>query len=155
MAKHKIYKISLILLILWICFFSVGLAKAQTQDQSKENAWTDDLGKVIAETEYEPSVSESQTSLIDIIAVYIKLFLSLLGIVFLLLIIYAGYLWMMAGGSEDQVAKSKTILKNSFIGLTIALAAYATTYYIVERSIKATQEAQDSKSGICIKGMNC
>lgn len=152
MVKIKIYKISFIILLFLLCFLSVNLIKAE--EQNKENIWMDDLGKVMNETEYDPGVSGTGTELLDIIAVYIKLFLSLLGIIFLILIMYAGYLWMMAGGNEDQVAKSKAIIKNSFIGLGIALAAYATTYYIVERSVKVTQEKQGGKSGIYIKGMN-
>ena len=54
---------------------------------------------------------------------YINYLLSLLGIIFLVVIIYAGILWMMAGGNEEQVTKAKGLLRNGVIGIAIVLAA--------------------------------
>lgn len=56
----------------------------------------------------------------------------LLGALFLVLIIYAGFLWMTAGGESKQVDKAKSILINSTIGLIITLAAYAITNFIFD-----------------------
>lgn len=56
--------------------------------------------------------------------------LSLLGIIFVILMIYAGYLWMMAQGNEDQVSKAKGIITTAIIGLIIIVAAYSITYFV-------------------------
>ncbi|MFH0856901.1 MAG: pilin [bacterium] len=146
----KIYKSILIILLISLC---IGFVNAQEEPQA-EKIWTDNLGKVVNETEYEQTVNNEQSGLISILSQYIKLFLTLLSIVFVLLIIYAGFLWMSAGGNDDQVAKSKTIIKNSLIGLIIALSAYATAYYIVEKSVRNTQEEHKNSSGWYIRGMN-
>jgi cytochrome bd-type quinol oxidase subunit 2 len=62
---------------------------------------------------------------------FINVFLSLLGVIFTCLIIYAGYLWMMARGNEEEVKKSKDLMINATIGLAIVIAAYALTYFIL------------------------
>jgi len=43
---------------------------------------------------------------------------------FALIIVYAGWLYISAGGKEESVTKAKTILKNALIGYVIALLAW-------------------------------
>lgn len=50
-----------------------------------------------------------------------------LGVVFLGLMIYAGFIWMMARGNEQEVARAKNIIIYAVIGLVVVLAAYAIT----------------------------
>lgn len=54
----------------------------------------------------------------------------LVGVIFLVLIIYGGVLWMV-GGALDTVKKAKSIITNSVIGLLILMLAYAFTTFIV------------------------
>lgn len=56
--------------------------------------------------------------------------LSLMGVLFLILIIYSGFLWMTARGDEQAIEQAKTNLKNSIIGLLIVVGAYAITNII-------------------------
>ncbi|MDI3496162.1 MAG: Type secretion system pilin [Patescibacteria group bacterium] len=56
--------------------------------------------------------------------------LSFVGVLFLVLMIYAGILWMTAQGNETQVAKAKNLLMNGIIGLIIVFSAYAITSFI-------------------------
>lgn len=67
-----------------------------------------------------------------IIGQVINTFLSILGIIFLILMFYAGYLWMMAQGNDDQVNKAKSLIRNAIIGLVIIIAAYAITYFVIK-----------------------
>lgn len=71
-----------------------------------------------------------ETDMPDIIKVVIQAFLGFLGIIFLVLIIYAGYNWMTAGGDEEKVAKAKATLSSAIIGLVIIVGAYAITYFV-------------------------
>lgn len=73
----------------------------------------------------------SQADLLTIIGNIINVFLGLLGVVFLILTIYAGFLWMTSAGNEELVGKAKNILKSAIIGLIICLAAYAITTFII------------------------
>jgi len=69
-------------------------------------------------------------SLPERIGKWIKAVLSFLGVAFLLLMIYSGYIWMMARGNEQEVEKAKSIIKNALIGLIVVLAAYTITWTI-------------------------
>jgi len=71
----------------------------------------------------------------------IKVALDLLGVVFLVLIVYGGYIWMIARGDEAKVEKAKNTMINAIIGLAITLAAYAITFYIVDRITQSALKA--------------
>lgn len=69
-------------------------------------------------------------SLPEIIGALIGVFLSFLGIIFLCLIIYGGFLWMTSQGNEEKVMKAQKVLSQAVIGLIIILSAYSITYFI-------------------------
>ena len=58
----------------------------------------------------------------------IRMVLSFLAIIFLCLIVYAGFLWMTAGGNEDNIDKAKKLMNRAVIGLVIVLTAYSITW---------------------------
>ncbi|MFZ2803967.1 MAG: Ig-like domain-containing protein [Patescibacteria group bacterium] len=69
--------------------------------------------------------------LITIIGRIIYIFLGFLGIVFLVLMLYAGYLWMTSGGNPEQVKKATATIRNAVIGLVIIASAWAITAFIL------------------------
>jgi len=73
-----------------------------------------------------------------IVANIIRIALGLLGIIAVVLIIYAGFTWMTAGGNEEKIASAKKILINAVIGLIIILSSYALTSFIINKLIGAT-----------------
>ena len=77
-------------------------------------------------------------SLTTTIGSLISVLLGFLGVIFLILIIYAGLLWMTAAGNEDNVKKAKSILLNSVIGLVILLSAYAISSFVIDQLGTAT-----------------
>jgi len=50
--------------------------------------------------------------------------LGLVGVIFFVLMIYAGFLWMTAAGNEERVTKAKGIFVTSVIGLIVIIGAY-------------------------------
>jgi hypothetical protein len=76
-------------------------------------------------------------SLPETIGIIIGIVLSFLGIIFFILIIYGGFLWMTAHGNEEQIKKARNIIVNATIGLAIVLAAYAITAFITTEFQKA------------------
>lgn len=72
-------------------------------------------------------------SLQNTLATFVRGALSLLGLIFVSLIIYAGFLWMTAGGDDKQVGKAKDIIKQAIIGLVITLTAYTITGFVVDK----------------------
>lgn len=77
-------------------------------------------------------------TLTEVIGNVIKIVLTLVGIITVIIIVYAGSLWMTAGGNEDQVKKAKQWLKNAVIGLALILAAYAIADFAVSYLFAAT-----------------
>lgn len=75
---------------------------------------------------------------------FIQVLLGIVGVIFLVLAVYAGVLYMTAGGDTKKVTSAKDILKNSIIGLIIIVAAYALTTFVVDQLISATGSASTS-----------
>ena len=61
-----------------------------------------------------------------------------LGIVFMILTIYGGWLWMTAQGNEEQVTKARKIVIDGVIGLVIMVFAYTLTIVIVNAILSKT-----------------
>ncbi len=62
--------------------------------------------------------------------------LSFVGVLFLVLVIYAGISWMTANGNEQQVKKARDLIINSIIGAIIVFAAYAITSFVGNQILK-------------------
>ncbi|MBU2509262.1 hypothetical protein KKE33_02705 [Patescibacteria group bacterium] len=78
------------------------------------------------------------TSLTTIIGNIINVALGFLGIVLLAYLLYAGFLWMTAGGETEKVTKAQDMIKNAIIGLIIIIAAFAISNFVLKALIKAT-----------------
>lgn len=57
--------------------------------------------------------------------------ISILGVVFIILIVYAGFKWMLAQGEEQKTKEALSLITNSIIGLIIVLGAYAIAYFVI------------------------
>lgn len=60
----------------------------------------------------------------------INIAFGLVGSIFLILMIYAGVLWMTAAGNSDTVDKAKGIIKTAIIGIIVTFGSYAITSYV-------------------------
>ena len=78
--------------------------------------------------------------------------LGLVGTLFVVLIVYAGYLWMTAGGEEQQIEKAKSYLKNGVIGLVIVLAAVSITLFVTKYLIRGTSNQFYENPAIYLQG---
>lgn len=56
--------------------------------------------------------------------------LSFVGLIFLILIIYGGVLWMTAGGDKAQIDKAVNLFTQAVWGLLIVSAAYLITQFV-------------------------
>jgi len=75
----------------------------------------------------------TSTSFATNVGRFVSILLSVLGVLFTVLIVYAGFLWMTASGDETKVEKAKKIISSSIIGLIIILMAYSITNFVVPR----------------------
>ncbi len=67
-----------------------------------------------------------------------NLALSLLGGLCLVLLCYAGFLWIWARGNTEVVQKAKDIIEGSAIGLIIILAALGITQFVITQVANIT-----------------
>jgi len=73
-----------------------------------------------------------------IIANIIRVILGFLGVVFLSLIMYGGFLWMTAGGTDEKRLKARKVLASAVVGLIIVISSYAIVSFVVSRLGEAT-----------------
>ncbi len=81
---------------------------------------------------------EANADLPTVIGRIIYIFLGLLGVILLGILLYAGYLWMTAGGNGDQIEDAKKYIRNAVIGLIIIASSFAITSFILSMLADAT-----------------
>lgn len=80
---------------------------------------------------------KGETDLSVFIGTAVQFFLSLIGVIFVILIIYGGYLYLTAAGSEEKAAKARKLIISSVIGLIIIIISYSLAYFITTMLEKA------------------
>jgi heme/copper-type cytochrome/quinol oxidase subunit 2 len=80
----------------------------------------------------------SEGGLATMLGKLINTALSVLGVVLLLIVIYAGFLWMTAGGEAAKTQKAKDMITNATIGLVLILAALAISTFVFDTLTAAT-----------------
>lgn len=73
-----------------------------------------------------------------IMARIINTCLTLLGIVSLVLMVYAGFIWMLARGNDEEIKRAQEILKGAAFGLIIILASYSFAHFVFYNLEKIT-----------------
>lgn len=138
-------KLFTILTFIFIIFFFVSSSAMAVGPLQKPEDVTgaDTMGK-FAESAgfYKGEDSQNGALLGTIIAKVITGFLALLGMIFIILMIYAGFNWMTAGGDEQKVTQAKETIQKAIIGLVIIISAYAITAFV----FKALPFGSDSGS---------
>lgn len=61
----------------------------------------------------------------------VRIFLGFVGIIAIIINLYAGYLWMSSAGNAEQIEKAKKTLRNAIIGLVIIFAAFMIVSFII------------------------
>jgi uncharacterized membrane protein YwzB len=67
----------------------------------------------------------------ELVGSFISAALGLLGVVLVVLVIYAGFIWMTAQGNDEKIKKAKGMITSAVIGMIIIFAAYAITNFVV------------------------
>ncbi|MBD3248394.1 hypothetical protein GF382_03865 [Candidatus Falkowbacteria bacterium] len=123
MIKNIQKKAILSLLFFFIMAGCLIAPSAQAYDFIKDSG----LGKTASYTGHSELNNDSAANPV------ILVIMPLVGIAYLILMVYAGYLWMGAQGNEQQVTKAKNIIITATIGLLIILSSYAISIYVVSR----------------------
>ena len=73
-----------------------------------------------------------------VIAKIIQVVFGLIGIIMLVIVVYAGWLMMTSGGSEEKMLKGRKYIINATIGLAIMLSAITITQFLINALANAT-----------------
>ncbi|MBU1038930.1 Ig-like domain-containing protein [Patescibacteria group bacterium] len=93
------------------------------------------------------NVNLGNQPLIETVANIINIFLGVLGIIAVVLIIYAGYIWLTSQGNEEKITQAKKILSSAVIGLVIILASFGIATFIFNRLTGAINNNGDGGPG--------
>ncbi|MDD3285652.1 MAG: Ig-like domain-containing protein [Patescibacteria group bacterium] len=115
--------------LLFFALISAGLLSVNFVFAQNLDVGVNEISNTIALSATDPRI---------IVARIINIALLFLGVIAVGLIIYAGFLWMTSGGSEDKIDQAKNILKNAIIGLVIILSAWGIVSFIMSRLLGAT-----------------
>jgi heme/copper-type cytochrome/quinol oxidase subunit 2 len=139
----KIYLVAVLL---------IGLAQfnllSDVHAQTNINELT---GKVAQQGGYQ-TAGVTDTSLSQTVGRIIKIALGMIGTIFLVLTVYAGFLWMTASGNEEQVKKATRILTTAVIGIVIVLASYSITYFVTIYASTSTSPVGTQVGGTGFQG---
>ncbi|MDO8499294.1 MAG: hypothetical protein Q7S66_01390 [bacterium] len=108
------------------CFLILTASPALAQSVASPDSELQQGVKII-----EAPLGLPSTDIRLIIARVIRVALGLVGIVMVVMIIFSGYLWMTAGGNDEQIGRAKKIIINAVIGLAIILSAYAIVFFVM------------------------
>jgi hypothetical protein len=147
----------------FIIFFAVasGLILFSTLSFAATTSAAVDIGfsgdgmasKIAGQAGYD--TSGGQYALSQTVGGIIRAVLSVIGVLFLGLTVFAGFLWMTAAGNEEKVTKAKSILTSSVIGLAIVAASYGITALVFTFLFQASAPASDVSSGTGEGAMGC
>lgn len=88
-------------------------------------------------TEFGDEVGLGQGDIRTTIARVIRIILGFLGVIAVCFMLYGGFMWMTAGGS-DRVGEAQKIIVAAAIGLAIILSAYAVTSFVISNLVTVT-----------------
>jgi len=140
----------LLLFVISFCFFQLAapLCSASFVDALKDQAdfYAVGLG--------EGATSATNNPIALRIGMIMGVAFIAVGILFVLIFIYAGWLWMSAQGDKNEIKKAKDWMVNSVIGLIIMTSAYTISNYIVNKLVDVAKPIQ-GPTGIYDVGQAC
>ena len=69
----------------------------------------------------------------DAAVTLIQVVMTFLGIIAVVIILYGGFTWLTAAGSEDKIATARKMIIAGVIGLIIILSAWAITTFVINQ----------------------
>ena len=99
-------------------------------------------------------VSAGSNVIPELVGRVVQIALSLFGIIFFLIILYAGFNWMTAQGNSEKIDQSKSSLQNAAIGLIVVLGAYAITSFVFSSLSSTGGDVSANNINICEANIN-
>ena len=142
--NFKFKKTYIVLAVVLVIFLSVDFCQAAFLQQKVKNV----IGGQTSGAGYVGGYDTSTGNIFSLIQTVISAFLSIIGVLLLIYMLYAGYNWMTAQGEEEKVEKAKDTLKRAIIGAIIIIAAYAISIFVMGRLEAGTLTGGKSPSPV-------
>lgn len=86
--------------------------------------------------------SPSRDYLVSYISPLLQIAFSVLGVYFLVLFVYGGYIWFIARGNSSEADKAISIMKSAAIGMVIIFSSYAIASFVLNLAFRGTNQLQ-------------
>ncbi len=129
MKKNNYFKtIHFLLIIFLFCFLFISSTKAANLSDAFGSGEDKALGAAASQMGYDISGTTTPET---VVGTAVQVVLSILGVLFIILMIYGGIQWMTASGNEEKISKAQSIIRRAIIGLVIVLTAYAISIFVI------------------------
>lgn len=118
-----------------------------TADTTLEGSFFSKITKVGNKTFGAEATGELKVTPGKLVANLLGTMLGFLGVIFLILAVYGGWLWMTAQGNEEQSGKARKLILDAVIGLLVVTAAYIIVFYVSKYVFEATGLAPITSGG--------
>jgi len=129
--KIRVSVLSILALTFLLTPFFVFTADDPTANQAKNYGATDVYNKTPL-----TNVGISKiTDPIDLAKIIVRSVLTFVAVIFFLLFLYAGFVWIKARDNAAEVDKAKNIVESAFYGIIILTLAYAISEFVFSQLI--------------------
>jgi len=135
MLKKNIYFFVFFCLVSGLLFGLLNISHSYAQLDTLK---TLEKAGIAAYGDADATQMQNEDYVMSVVGRIINVFLSVLGAIFLILLIYSGAMWMMAGGNEERITKAKQTIYRSIIGLIIIVASYGIASFVIKGIINST-----------------
>lgn len=122
-SKRTRATIGVFVAVLSCVLVGAGIAHAQVQSE--------------ALTAFGSATRLSATPLPIVIARLIRAFIGILGILSVVIILFAGFRYMTAAGDQEKVARAKRMLVQAAVGLAIILSSFVITQFVLNALLRS------------------
>lgn len=126
--KKAVFSLLTVFLSLSFLFFGASPAQAQT---GRLSFWSDPFSETNVAFDAMRGIGLGNRDPRAIAAGVVEVLLGFLGVLAIILMLYAGVLWMTSQGEVAKIEKAKKIMRNAVIGLLIILASFGVALYVM------------------------
>lgn len=137
-----------LLCALAMLFFLPHLVSAETAG---------DIAKNTLQQSFASETGVSQASVTQVVASSVTIILGMLGVIFFILAVYAGFLWTTAQGDEGKIGEAKQTIIRATLGFIVVISSYALSSLITTQfaDLADSTPGSGSSGGDAIGPVGC
>jgi hypothetical protein len=137
------------LLVTQAVYAQTSLAnKTRSEAGSDALKFLDSTAKKAGLTSRDPGGKDfAESQVLGIVGNIINVVLGFVGIIFFILLFWAGIRWMTSGGNEEIVKEAKQTIKTSVIGIVVVFSAFLITNFTLNQIGKINNAETDQDTG--------